>query len=321
MSDINLNVVNFFSIPFSFFFVIFSALVIQSIIVGVISTHLGKIYFNHPVLFKSMNWWAIFVHEFSHAITAIATLNKVKEFKVTSNGGHVMHSSNRTGFFQWVAVQAISASPAFVPPILAVIFLEFLGYIDIPKIILDVSSFDPISIISALYLGLIPYVLKTIGQLLINLDYSKIENIVLLFILVFSFSAAKPSSIDKRKYGMQGDLQNLIERFIKFPKYTILLVLLCIVCFWIFLSINFTFCLYIFTLLTLLPVIAIFALICNYLFVTLIHMFDKSSMLSVVISLIAFGLVYAFMPQYIEKQYLVNIASIGILIGILKVTK
>lgn len=321
MSDINLNVVNFFSIPVSFFFVIFSALVIQSTIVGVISAHLGKIYFNHPVLFKAMNWWAIFVHEFSHAITAILTLNKVKEFKVTSNGGHVMHSSNRTGFFQWAAVQAISASPAFVPPILTVIFLEYLGYIDIPKIILNVSSFDPISIISALYLGLIPYVLKTIGLLLINLDYSKIENIVLLFILVFSFSAAKPSSIDKRKYGMQGDLQNLIERFIKFPKYTILLVLLCIVCFWIFLSINFTFYLYIFTLLTLLPVIAIFALICNYLFVTLMQMFDESSMLSVVVSLISFVLVYAFMLQYIEKQYLVNMVSIGISIGILKVTK
>ena len=321
MHDINLNVINFFSIPLSFFLVTFSTFVIQSIIVKMISTDLGKIYFNHPVLFKAMKWWAIFVHEFSHAITAIVTLNKVKEFKVSSNGGHIVHSSNRTGFFQWVVVQAISASPAFVPPILTVVFLKYLGYINIPKIVLNVSSFDPISIISALYLGLVPYVLKTVGLLLINLDYSKIENILLLFILVFSFSAAKPSSIDKSKYGVQGDLQNLIERFIKYPKYTILLVLLCIVCFWLFLSINFTFYLYIFTLLTLLPVIAIFALICNYLFVTLIQMFDKSSMISVVISLIAFALVYMFMPQYTEKQYLVNMASISILIGILKVAK
>lgn len=232
-----------------------------------------------------------------------------------------MHSSNRTGFYQWVAVQAISASPAFVPPILTVVFLKYLGYINIPNIILNVSSFDPISIISALYLGLIPYILKTIGLLLINLDYSKIENILLLFILVFSFSAAKTSSIDKSKYGMQGDLQNLIERFVKYPKYTILLVLLCIVCFWLFLSINFTFYLCIITLLTLLPVIAIFALICNYLFVTLIQMFDESSKIPVVMSLITFALVYVFMSQYTEKQYLVNMVSLGILIGILKVTK
>lgn len=321
MHDINLTVINFFFIPISFFLVIFSALVIQSIIVRIISTHIGKIYFNHPVLFKAMNCWAIFVHELSHAITAIVTLNKVNEFKVSSSGGHVVHSSNRTGFFQWVAVQAISASPAFVPPILTVVFLTYLGYINIPKIILNISSFDPISIISVLYLGLIPYVLKTIGVLLINLDYSKIENILLLFILVFSFSAAKPSSIDKRKYGMQGDLQNLIERFIKYPKYTILLVFLCIVCFWLFLYINFTFYLYIFTLLTLLPVIAIFALVCNYLFVTLIYMFDKSSMLSVAISLIAFALVYVFMPKFTNEQYLINIASMCTLIGILKVTK
>ncbi|HJH29904.1 MAG TPA: hypothetical protein C5S51_09480 [Methanosarcinaceae archaeon] len=321
MHDIDLTIVNFFSIPLSFLLIIFSALVIQSIIVKMISTHIGKIYFNHPILFKSMNYWAIFVHEFSHAITAIVTLNEVKDFKVSSSGGHVVHSSNRTGFFQWVAVQAISASPAFVPPILTVVFLEYLGYINIPNIILNVSSFDTISIISALYLDLIPYILKTIGILLVNLDYSKIENIFLLFILVFSFSAAKPSSIDKSKYGTQGDLQNLIERFIKYPKYTILLVLLYVVCFWLFLSINFTFYLYIFTLFTLLPVIAIVALACNYLFITLIHLFDKSSMISVVISVIAFALVYLVMPQYTEKQYLVNMASIAILIGILKVTK
>lgn len=321
MHDIDLTFIEFFSIPLSFILVIFSILVIQSIMVRMISTHIGKISFNHPVLFKAMNCWAIFVHESSHAITAIVTLNEVKEFKVSSSSGHVVHSSNRTGFFQWVAVQAISASPAFVPPILTLVFLKYLGYINIPNIILNVSSFDPISIISALYMGLIPYVLKTIGLLLINLDYSEIENILLLFILVFSFSAAKPSSIDKSKYGTQGDLQNLIERFIKYPKYTILLVLLFVVCFWFFLYVDFTLYLYIITLLTLLPVIAIIALACNYLFVTFISMCDDSSLFSIVISLFAFTLVYVFMAQYTEKQYMVNMASIGTLIGILKFTK
>lgn len=58
-------------------------------------------------------------------------------------------------------------------------------------LLLHLSSFKPISIMYDLYLGLIPYIIKMIGILLLNLDYSKVENILLLMILVFSFSAAE----------------------------------------------------------------------------------------------------------------------------------
>jgi len=318
MYDVDLDVVNFFTIPFSFFIVIFSVLVIQSIVVSKTSSHLGKISFNHPVLFRAMNWWAIFIHEFSHAIAAIATLNEVKEFKVSSNGGHVIHSSSRRfGFFQWLAVQFISASPAFIPPIIAAVLLNYLGYINFPNIIFDADSFEPISIIFWLYLVLIPYILKTVGLLLVNLDYSKAENVLLLVVLAFSFSAAKPSSIDKSKYGVKGDLQSLIERFAKFPRYTILLILLSIASFWIFLIFDLTVFTYVLTLLILLPVLSIFALVCNYLFIWMINLFD-TTMVHIMVSLSAFVFIYMFMPQYADKQYLVNIASISVFIAVLK---
>jgi hypothetical protein len=52
--------------------------------------------------------------------------------------GHVVHSSSRSfGFFQWLAVQSIRASPAFMPPIIAAIFLIHLGYVDFSNITLQ----------------------------------------------------------------------------------------------------------------------------------------------------------------------------------------
>lgn len=320
MYNIGLNVVNFFTIPFSFFLVILSILFIQSILVSKTSAHIGKIYFQHPTLFKAMNWWAVFIHEFSHAVTAILTLNKVKEFKVSSNGGHVVHSSNRRGFFQWLAGQFISASPAFVPPIITVVYLQYLGYIDLPNITLKVNSFEPIPIMTFLYLGLIPYILKTVGFLLANLDYSKIENILLLIILTFSFSAAKPSSMDKKKYGIQGDFQSLVERFVKYPGYTILFILLSIIIFWMMLIFNSLF-IYVIIFLILLPLLSIFALAYNYLFIRILNLFTDSSLLYSIIVILAFVVVYVCLLNYIEKRYIINIAIIGIFIGMLKVAK
>jgi len=114
-----MGIVNFFTIPFSFFIVTFSLLFFQSIMVSKTSSHLNRISFDHPRLFRAMNWWGILVHEFSHAIVAFGTLNKIKEFRVSSNCGHVIHFSHRRiGFLQWLAVQFISASPAFIPPII-----------------------------------------------------------------------------------------------------------------------------------------------------------------------------------------------------------
>lgn len=317
--DIN-PIINLFAIPFSFFLVVLSILVIQSITINIVSRRLGSISFKHPRLFRAMNWWGVFIHELSHAITALLTLNKIKEFKVSSSGGHVVHYSTRSGFFQWLGTQLISASPAFVPPLIVAILLGYLHYIDLQNITFDFASLEPIGVISGLYLGLIPYIVKTVALLLVNLDYSRVENIALLLVLTFSFSAAKPSSIDS-KSGIHGDLQSLINGFIKFPGYTVLGMLLFTAVFWLLLKFNSTLFLYAVMFLILLPILSIFALVCNYLFIKLVALFDSSSKLRIILSLSAFILVYFFMKQYAVEQYLINIISACVLIGILKLAK
>jgi len=318
MTDIN-SIIALFTIPFSFLLVILSILLIQSLAINIVSRRLGSISFKHPRLFKAMNWWGVFIHELSHAITALLTLNKIKEFKVSSSGGHVTHYTSRSGFFQWLGMQLISAAPAFVPPIMAAVLLKYLGYIDFQDIVFDFGSFEPLAVISNLYLGLIPYIVKTVGVLLVSLDYSRVENAALLLVLTFSFSAAKPSSIDS-KSGTQGDLQALLERFLKFPVYTFLGALLFVAAFWILLKFSQTLFLYVVMFLILLPVLSLFALACNYLFIKLITLFDSSSKLRIILALSAFVLVYVLMKQYAE-QYLINIISAGVLAGILKLAK
>lgn len=320
MNDINQSIINLFAIPFSFFLVILSILALQSIMISIVSRRLGNISFKHPSLYRAMNWWGVFIHELSHAITALLTLNKIKEFKVSSSGGHVTHYSSRSGFFQWLAAQLISASPAFVPPLIVAMLLGYLHYIDLQNITFDFASLEPIGVISGLYLGLIPYIVKTVALLLVNLDYSRVENIALLLILTFSFSAAKPSSIDS-KNGIQGDLQSLINGFIKFPGYTFLGALLFTAVFWLLLKFNSTLFLYAVMFLILLPILSVFALVCNYLFVKLITLFDSSSKLRILLSISAFVLVYFFMKQYAVEQYLINVISAGVLIGFLKLAK
>ncbi len=320
MNDINPTLINLFAIPLSFFLVVLSILAIQSITINIVTRRLGNISFNHPRLFKAMNWWGVFIHELSHAITALLTLNKIKEFKVSSSGGHVTHYSTRSGFFQWLAGQLISAAPAFVPPLIVAILLGYLHYIDLQNITFDFGSLEPVGVFSGLYLGLIPYIVKTVGLLLVNLDYSRVENILLLLILTFSFSAAKPSSIDS-KSGMQGDLQSLIERFYKFPVYTLLSVLVFTGIFWILLKFGQALFLYVVMFLVLLPILSIFALVCNYLFIKLISLFDSSSKLRIILSVSVFVLVYFFMKQHAVEQYLINIISAAVLIGFLKLAK
>ncbi len=318
--NINPTLINLFTIPLSFFLVILSILALQSITINIVTRRLGNISFKHPSLSRAMNWWGVFIHELSHAITALLTLNKIKEFKVSSSGGHVVHYSTRSGFFQWLAAQLISASPAFVPPLIVAILLGYLHYINLQNIGFDFGSLEPTGVISSLYLGLIPYIVKTVALLLVNLDYSKVENIALLLILTFSFSAAKPSSIDG-KSGIQGDLQSLIERFYKFPVYTLLSVLVFTGIFWILLKFNLTLFLYVVMFLILLPILSIFALVCNYLFIKLVALFDSSSKLRIILSISAFILVYFFMKQYTVEQYLINIISACVLIGFLKLVK
>jgi hypothetical protein len=318
MVEIDPKVIAFFAIPLSYFIVIFSVLLIQYGTVNIISGQIGRTSFNHPRLVSAMNWWGIFIHELSHAITAIVTLNKVKEFKVTSTGGHVVHeTSGKFGFLKWLASQSISLAPAFVPPIMVALLMHFLGYIDFTHVKFNAS--DPVSIIYALYRDIIPFMIRTTGWLFVNLNYLKIENLLLLLFLMFSFSSAKPSSING-KPGNQGDIQSVIQMSMKFPVYTLLFILISILSFWIF-SYNMPLFSIVFTYLMLLPVLSIFGLVFNYLFILLVNLFDKSSILKIIVALAVSVLVYIGMTQYSGVQYIVNISSIAALFGILKLLK
>ncbi|TAN46683.1 MAG: hypothetical protein EPN24_00860 [Candidatus Methanoperedens sp.] len=317
MFDIDPKIITFFAIPLSYFIVIFSVLLIQWGMVNLIGRHIGGISFNHPKLVRAMNWWGVFIHELSHALTAIATLNKVKEFKVTSSGGHVVHDI-RFGFFGWLAAQSISLAPAFVPPIIVALLMHYLGYIDFTHV--NFNAGDPVSIIYALYLDLIPYIIETTGWLFMNLNYLKIGNFLLLLFLMFSFSSAKPSSISG-KAGNQGDIQSVIRMSIKFPVYTLLFMLISILSFWVLFMYNIPLFSIILTYLLLLPVLSIFGLVFNYLFIILVNMFDRSSAFRIIIALAASVLVYAGMTQYFAAQYIINISSIAVLAGILKLLR
>lgn len=313
------QVIEFFAIPLSYFIVIFSVLLIQYGTVNIISGHIGRISFNHSRLARMMNWWGVFIHELSHAITAIVTLNKVKEFKVTSRGGHVVHeTSGNFGFLKWLASQSISLAPAFVPPIMLALLMHYLGYIDFTHV--NFNARDPGSIIYSLYLDLIPFIIKTTGVRFVNLDYLNIQNFLLLLFLTFSFSSAKPSSI-RGKTGNQGDIQSVIQMSIKFPVYTLLFMLISILSFWILFMYNLPLFSILITYLLLLPVLSIFGLVFNYLFIMLVNMFDGSSLLRIIIALAAFVFVYAGMTQYNAAQYIVNISSIAALVVILKLLK
>ncbi len=316
--DIDPGAVKFFTIPLSYFTVISSLLLIQWGMVNIIGNSLGQISFSHRKLSGIMNWWGVFIHELSHAVTAIITLNKVMEFKVTSKGGYVVHENSRSGFIQWLAVQLISVSPAFVPPIIAAVLLRYLGYLNFPEFVFDAG--EPVSIITALYLDLIPYIVKTVGWLFVDLDYTKVENLLLLLILTFSFSFAYPSSVNSKK-STQGDVQSLFGLLIKFPGYAILFVLLCFFSFWILFEYNMTLFLSILTFLILLPLLSMFGLVLNFLFIKLINLFDNSSRIHIIVALSASILVYEALAQLTLKHYLINITSIGVLTGALMLLK
>lgn len=319
MVEIDPRLITFFAVPLSYFIVIFSVLLIQYGTVNIISRHIGRISFNHPRLVRVMNWWGVFIHELSHALTAIATMNKVKEFKVTSTGGHVVHeTSGKFGFLQWVAAQSISLAPAFVPPMMVALLMHYLGYIDFTRV--NFNAGDPVSIIYTLYLDLIPFIIKTTGWLFVNLDYTNIRNFLLLIFLTFSFSSAKPSSI-RGKPGTQGDIQSVIQISIKFPAYTLLFMFISTILFWILFMYNIPWFSIVLTYLLLLPVLSIFGLLFNYIFIMLVNLFDRSSVLKIIIALAASVLFYAGLTQYNAAQYITNISSIAMLIGMLKLLK
>ncbi|TRZ90595.1 MAG: hypothetical protein D4R88_03360 [Methanosarcinales archaeon] len=107
---------------------------------------------------------------------------------------------------------------------------------------------------------------------------------------------------------------------IKFPVYTLLFIFLSILSFWIF-SYNMPLFSIVFTYLLLLPVLSIFGLVFNYMFIMIVNMFDRSSILWIIIALAASILVYVGLMQYGAAQYIINISSIAVLVGILKLLR
>jgi hypothetical protein len=75
------------------------------------------------------------------------------------------------------------------------------------------------------------------------------------------------------------------------------------------------------TYLLLLPVLSIFGLVFNFLFIMLVNLFDRSSLLRIIIALAASVLVYAGLTQYFAAQYIINISSIATLLGVLKLLR
>ncbi len=68
------------------------------------------------------------------------------------------------------------------------------------------------------------------------------------------------------------------------------------------------------TYLLLLPVLSLFGLVFNYLFIVLVNLFDRSSLLRIIIALSASVLAYVGLTQYSAAQYLVNISSMAVLL-------
>jgi len=164
-------------------------------------------------------------------MTAIATLNKVKEFKVTSERRYVVHGSNGKGFFQWLSGQLISISPAFFPPLIAVFLLKFMGYIDFHSVFKYAAPFGPVSIISSLYLDSIPEVVKMLVWLFLTLIIRRARILCCFLFLSFHFHLQN-QVLSIRNTGFRVIIQSLIRGFFGYPLYTIFFILLGILFFW-----------------------------------------------------------------------------------------
>jgi hypothetical protein len=83
----NADIITLILIPLSFLLILLLLTAIQSFLVTRAQFHIAKIYYPHPRMYKALNWWGTFMHELSHALMVLVSLNKIKEFKVGSGGG------------------------------------------------------------------------------------------------------------------------------------------------------------------------------------------------------------------------------------------
>jgi len=314
----NTDIITIILTPLFFLLILLLLTAMQSLFVNRAQFHIAKVYYHHPRMFKALNWWGTFVHELSHALMVLVSLNKIKEFKVGSGGGHVTWSSTKKqGYVAWFSAQIISLAPFFIPPLLIGVPLVYTEIIDLRGITVKSGFSDPINMISMLCLELVPQLALKIGKMLGGLNLFCIRDVLLLAILMFSFSGAKPSSIKDR--GREGDIQSFLRRCKEHPIYTFFSLVLLISLFWVIAYYSWGLLLSVCAFVIMLPMLSLFALILNILFVEFVHRLDNTPGMYKIVPIMAFVGCYFLTAQFTANQYLINGVSFGLLVVVLKV--
>jgi len=314
----NTDIITIILTPLSFLLILLLLTTAQSLFVNRAQFHIAKIYYFHPRLYKALNWWGTFVHELSHALMVLISLNKIKEFKVGSSGGHVTWSSTKKqGYVAWLSAQITSLAPFFIPPLLIGIPLVYTEIIRLKGITVNFGFSDPINMISMLCLELIPQLALKIGEMLGGLNLFYIWDVLLLVILMFSFSGAKPSSINES--GMEGDIQSFLRQCKEHLIYAFFGLVFLILAFWVISYYSWGLLLGICAFVIMLPILSVFALILNILFVEFVHRLDNTSKMYKIVPIVVFTSCYVLAAQFTTNQYLINGVSVGLLAVVLKV--
>ena len=258
------------------------------------------------------------MHELSHALMVLISLNKIKEFKVGSGSGHVTWSSTkRQGYIAWLSAQIVSLAPFFIPPLLIGVPLVYTKMVDLSVITINSGLADPINMVWMLCLELIPQLALKIGKMLAGLNLLCIWDVLLLVILMFSFSGAKPSSI--KDSHLEGDIQSFLRRCKERPIYTFFSLMFLILVFWVIAYCSRGLLWSVCAFATMLPILSVFALILNILFVEFLHRLDNTPRMYKIMPILAFVGCYFLAAQFTANQYLINGVSVGLLVVVLKV--
>ena len=313
----NVDIITIILTPLSFLLILLLLTTAQSLFVNRAQFHIAKIYYHHPRMFKALNWWGTFMHELSHALMVLVSLNKIKEFKVGSGGGHVAWSSTkRQGYVAWLSAQIVSLAPFFIPPLLIGVPLVYTEIIDFKGITVNFGFSNPINMISMLCLELIPQLALKIGKMLTGLNLFCFWDVLLLVILMFSFSGAKPSSIKDGR--MEGDIQSFLRQCKEHSTYAFFSLVLLILLFWLFAYYSWSLLLGIGAFAIMLPILSVLALILNILFVEFVHRLDNTPKMYKIVPIVAFVGCYVLAAQFTANQYLINGLSFWLLIVVLK---
>jgi len=313
----NVDIITIILTPLSFLLILLLLTTAQSLFVNRAQFHIAKVYYHHPRLFKALNWWGTFVHELSHALMVLISLNKIKEFKVGSGGGHVAWSSTkRQGYVAWLSAQIVSLAPFFIPPLLIGIPLVYTKMVDLTVITVNSGLANPVNMVLMLCLELIPQLALKIGKMLAGLNLFCFWDVLLLVILMFSFSGAKPSSI--KDSHLEGDIQSFLRRCKEHSVYTFFSLVLLILVFWVIGYYSWGLLWGVCAFVIMLPILSVFALILNILFVEFVHRLDNTPKMYKIVPIVVFVGCYVLTAQITANQYLINGLSFGLLVVVLK---